>query len=88
MVLVPSCGLVIYNYTCIILLYSKLIIKTKCIVQDEKEPLFGPAAFVVCIHRCDVAVLKVMIVLDVLLTGPSDSAAIYLQKQKGCFDPA
>ena len=33
----------------------------------------------VCIHRCDVAVLKVMILLDVLLTGPSDSVATSLQ---------
>ena len=45
----------------------------------QEEPLFGPAAFVVCIHRCDVAVLNVMILLDVLLTGPSDSAATSLQ---------
>ena len=64
-----------------------IICKTTCIVQDEKKfhsvtarrTIFSPAAFVVCIHWCDVAVLKVMILLDVLLTGPSDSAATSLQ---------
>ena len=52
-----------------------MISKTICIVQDGKETRRTAQLLL----RYDVAVLKVMILLDVLLTRPSDSAAISLQ---------